>query len=73
MKIGEIEERKIPAGQNVQCENGCPDKAVRYFNGTPLCAECLREERLQMWNRDENSFVNIDGARIYFEVVQRIS
>lgn len=70
MKIGDVEIKKIPVGQTVECENGCSAPAVSSFNGTPFCAECLRVEEQKKWKRDGNFFVNSEGERVYFDVVE---
>jgi hypothetical protein len=36
MKIGDVEVKKIPPAQSIECNNGCSAKAVAYFSGTPL-------------------------------------
>lgn len=72
MKIGDIVVQKIPPGQNIQCENECSDSAVAYFDGTPFCAECLREEQQLKWNAEGQFFENSEGERIYYEVVERL-
>jgi len=71
MKIGEVEVRKIPAGKSVPCENGCPEPAVAYYNCTPFCVECLREEQQTKWDQDGNFFINVADERVYYEVVEQ--
>jgi hypothetical protein len=73
MKIGDVEIKKIPAAQCVECNNGCSAKAIAYYNGTPYCAGCLREEQQLKWDEDGNFFENSDGDRVYFEVVRKSS
>jgi len=73
MKIGDTDEQEIPPGQSIRCENGCPASAVAYFNGTPYCPECLREEQQLKWNAESQFFENIEGERIYWEEVRRVS
>jgi hypothetical protein len=73
MKIGDVEVKKIPAGQGIVCQNECPVNAIAYYNGTPYCAGCLREEQQMKWNEDGIFFVNREGERIHYEIVQRLS
>jgi hypothetical protein len=47
MKIGDIEIKKIPAGENIRCQGGIPGQAIVYFDGTPYCVECLGTECLE--------------------------
>jgi hypothetical protein len=51
MKIGDVEIEKIPRGQRVDCQNGCPD-AIGYRNGIPYCADCLLTEQQMKWDKD---------------------
>ncbi len=53
MKIGDIEIKKIPAGENIRCQGGIPGKALVYYNGTAFCAECLGTKFLQGLNSRE--------------------
>lgn len=73
MKIGDVEIKRVPAGENIPCENGCTGKAVAYYNGTPYCAECLREEQQRKWDADGNFFVDSEGEEVRFEVVNHFS
>jgi hypothetical protein len=73
MKIGHVEETKIPADQHVQCQNGCLDEATKYRNGTPYCVECLHEEQRKQWEADGNFFVDGEGERVHFDVVSKLS
>ena len=68
MKIGDIDVKKIPPSQSIQCENGCPASAIAYLNGTPYCAECLREEQQLKWDHDGQFFENDKGERVYYEI-----
>lgn len=72
MKIGEIEVQRIPPSQSIQCVNECSAKAVAYFNGIPLCPECLHEEQQLKWNEEGQFFVNSEGERVYYEVVRKL-
>lgn len=72
MKIGQVEVKRIPAGQGIECHNGCPGNATAYYNGTPYCAECLREEQQLRWNADGNFYTKSDGGRVHYEIVQRV-
>jgi hypothetical protein len=51
MRIGEVEVRKIPDGEEVLCQGEAPGHAIVYFNNTPYCAECFGAELL---NGDNN-------------------
>ena len=72
MKIGDAHVQKIPPGQSIQCRNECPVSAVAYFNGTPYCPECLREEQQLKWNAEGQFFENSEGERIYYEEVRKV-
>lgn len=72
MKIGNIEVKKIPPFQSIECENACSTKAVAYLNDRPYCAECLREEQKLTWDKDGNFFETSEGERVYFDVVQTV-
>lgn len=53
MKIGEVEVKRIPFGEDIRCQGGIPGKALVYFNGTPYCAECFGTEILEGQNGRE--------------------
>lgn len=72
MKIGDVEVKKIPPAQSIECNNGCSAKAVAYFSGTPYCAECLHKEQKLKWGQDGNFFEKSEGERVYFEVVRKL-
>jgi len=73
MKIGDTTVTKIPPGQSVPCDNGCPDSAVAFFNDTPYCAECLLEQQQLKWERDGQFFENSEGERVHYEIVKKLS
>jgi hypothetical protein len=73
MKIGDTTVTNIPPRQSVPCKNGCSGGAVAYFNGTPYCAECLREEQQLKWNQDGQFFENSEGDRVHYEIVNKLS
>lgn len=72
MKIGDVEVKRIPPSQSIECSNECGN-ATAYFNGTPFCAVCLAEKQGQKWNEDGQFFENDEGERVYYEVVKKMS
>jgi hypothetical protein len=71
MKIGDVEVKKIPANENITCEECGVNRATKYLNGTPYCADCLLAEQQRMWEQGGNFFTTIDGGRVYFDVAER--
>lgn len=59
MKIGDIEIKNVPPSERVACHNGCCASAVSYFNGTPLCAECLYDAQKEKWAEDGEGQIEI--------------
>jgi hypothetical protein len=66
MKIGDVEIKKIPQGERVDCQ-GCSATAVSYRNGVPYCADCLLTEQEKAW-KNEISFVNPDGEVVSYQI-----
>ena len=73
MKIGDIDIKKIPPRERVECQNGCPNNAISYFNGIPYCAECLRAEQQKKWDEDGNFFIDPEGERAHYTIVDEFS
>ena len=73
MKIGDVAITDIPAGERVECQNGCTVYAIKRFNGTAYCAECLHAEQQKKWDADGNFYENEHGERVYYEVVREFS
>jgi hypothetical protein len=46
MRIGEVELKGIPEGENIRCHAQHRGPAVAYFNGNACCAECFGAELL---------------------------
>ena len=67
MKIGDVEIKKIPLGEHIECQNGCSATAVSYRNGVPYCADCLLTEQQRAWNK-EIDFVEPAGAVVCYEI-----
>jgi hypothetical protein len=73
VKIGDVEVKKIRPGQNIDCSNECSGRATAYYNDTPYCAECLREEQQRRWKFDSQFFVNSIGERVHFDFVRELT
>ena len=70
-KIGDVEIKRIPPGQQVECQNGCSGIATSYRNGIPYCVDCLLAEQEKAWENEVN-FIDSEGTVVRMEVVRHL-